>query len=198
MSQSAVKGKCWQASSSLDLTSAFRSPELPIFSGWNTPEKSTSVFISPVRAVKLNVVFCVPPLVCGVFDPLKAAVVSSIRYSTSNFEETSGLERWGSLFIALQLPLWGASGNHSATLIERSRGQTFLFRLSLSFCLMNKSTFLHTCPPPTSPCKSKRWVQLLVCYWLKIFRDDARTVFLSSIVIICAEYGPTQSTSTTM
>lgn len=103
----------------------------------------------------------------------------SIRCSTSSFEETSGLETWGSLFIALQLPLWGASGNHSATLIERSRGQTFLFGLSLSFCLMNKSTFLHTRLPllPPHPCKSKLWVQLSGCYWLNIFRDDARTVF---------------------
>ncbi len=61
-----------------------------------------------MRAVKLNVMCFMPLLVgfravcvssggdekhCGVFDPLKAAVVSSIRYSTSNFEETSGLER---------------------------------------------------------------------------------------------------------
>lgn len=95
------------------------------------------------------------------------------RSSTSSFEGTSGLLRWGSLFIALQLLLWGASGNHSATLIEHWRGQTFFCScLSLGFCVMDKSAFLHT----PSPCKSKHGVQVWVCYQF----TDARTVFLSS------------------
>lgn len=54
----------------------------------------------------------------------------------------------------------------------------FCLGLSLGFCLMNKSTFLHTC----TPCKSKHRVQVWVCYQFSEFRDDARTAFLSSVV----------------
>lgn len=114
---------------------------------------------------------------CGVFNPLKV-IVSSTRCSTSSTEETSGPQRWGSLFIALQLLLWGASGNHSATLIQRWGGQTFLFWLSLLFCLMNKSTFLHT----YTPSRSRLWVQLLLCSSFNIFRDDAARTVCSSLL----------------
>lgn len=54
----------------------------------------------------------------------------------------------------------------------------FCLGLSLGFCVMDKSTFLHT----HTPCKSKHGVQLWVCYQFTEFRDDARAVFLSSVV----------------
>lgn len=50
----------------------------------------------------------------------------------------------------------------------------FCLGLSLGFCVMDKSTFLHT----RTPCKSKHGVQVWVCYQF----TDARTVFLSSVV----------------
>lgn len=98
------------------------------------------------------------------------------RCSTSSFEGTREMRKPFYCFTVafvrrLRKPL-------SQTNRTLEGPNLFCLGLSLCFCLMNKSTFLHT---PTPPCKSKRRVQVWVCYRFNKFRDDARTVFLSSV-----------------
>lgn len=90
----------------------------------------------------------------GVFDPVLSDSCqknNSTKKQTSSSGVGTELKRWGSLFIALQLLLSRVSGNHSATLIECPRGQTFLFLFFFFSVLLTKVHSYTDAHPPGCP-----------------------------------------------